>query len=49
MFFDQPCCISIKEVDFDLKGFETDAAGICSVDAGHLIIYYVVLGIDKEL
>ena len=28
MFLDQPYCICIEEIDFDLKGSETDAAGI---------------------
>ena len=28
MFLGQPCCICIKEDDFNLKGSETDVAGI---------------------
>ena len=28
MFLGQPCCIYIQENDFDLKGSETDVAGI---------------------
>ena len=30
MFLGQPCCICIKEDNFDLKGCETDVAGILS-------------------
>ena len=28
MILGQPCCICIKEENFDLKGSETDVAGI---------------------
>ena len=37
MFLGQPCSICIGEVDFDLKGSETDAAGI-SLSASRLLI-----------
>ena len=31
MFLCQPCCICIKENNFDVKGSETDVAGIYMV------------------
>ena len=31
MFLDQPCCICIKEDNFDLKGSETDVTGILRI------------------
>ena len=42
MFLNQPCCKSIKEVDFDNKGSETDAAGIN-------IIYIVITSAAQSL
>ena len=31
MFLSEPCCICIKEDNFDLKGTETDVAGISQI------------------
>ena len=30
MFLGQPCCICIKEDNFDLRRSETDVTGICN-------------------
>lgn len=34
IFLSQPCCICIEEVDFELKGSETDATGILPQHTG---------------